>query len=64
MYNNHPRSNAISINPLVNVFAATLTFYLVFRVNDLMYFVITACGTTLLDVLASAVTQKRPMMVT
>jgi len=38
------------VNLLINIMAGTLTFDYLFHVSDLMYFVITACGTTLLDV--------------
>jgi hypothetical protein len=37
------------INLLVNFMAGTVTYYSVFHVNDLMYFVITVCVTTLLN---------------
>jgi hypothetical protein len=49
------------INLLVNVMVGTVTFFSVFHVNDLMYFVITICGVTSLDLLIDTRERAAPV---
>jgi hypothetical protein len=49
-------------NLLVNVIAATITYYSVFHIADLMYFTLTICGATVFDLVVD-VRHPRPKFV-
>ena len=49
------------VNLFVNIMVGTVTFFSVFHVNDLVYFAITVCGVTSLDLLIETGRRNDPV---